>query len=54
VNRSFRILSTPDLVTPWGPWDIPGNQPLPRSAGLVEIVVPLEPMRFFQMELQEH
>ena len=53
ANRSFQIKSTADLAE-WTPWDVPGNQPLPRKAGLVEIVFPLEPMRFFRVELQEH
>ncbi|WP_367872432.1 PQQ-dependent sugar dehydrogenase [Luteolibacter sp. Populi] len=56
VNRSFRIETTSDFGQ-WTPWDIPGNQPLPRSAGIVEFTFPLtaeEKARFFRMELREH
>ncbi len=54
ANRSYQIISTPDLVSPWVPWDVPWNQPLPRAGGLVELVFPLEQSRFFRVELQEH
>ncbi|WP_035614856.1 PQQ-dependent sugar dehydrogenase [Haloferula sp. BvORR071] len=55
ANRSFRITSTPDLTQAWTPWDIPGNQPLPHAAGLVEFTFPITtPERYFRVELQEH
>ena len=54
VNRSFRIDASQDLQT-WTPWDVPGNQGLPVSGGIVEMVVPpADPMRFFRVELREN
>jgi uncharacterized repeat protein (TIGR03806 family) len=53
ANRSFRVDVSTDLGA-WAPWDIPQNQGLPVSGGLVEIVFPLTgPKRFFRVELLE-
>ncbi len=54
VNRSYRIETSADLGD-WSPWDVPGNQPLPVSGGLIEITVPrAAPLRFFRVELREN
>jgi len=54
VNRSYRIETSANLGQ-WMRWDIPENQGLPVSGGLVEITFPLtDPLRFFRIELQEN
>jgi len=54
VNRSFRIDASEDLES-WTPWDVPGNQGLPVSGGIVEMVVPpADPLKFFRVELEEN
>ena len=52
VNRSYHIETSDDLGQ-WTPWDIPGNQGLPVSGGLVEITLPLvSPQHFFRVKLE--
>jgi uncharacterized repeat protein (TIGR03806 family) len=54
VNRSYRI-EISDNLAQWTPWDIPGNQGLPVSGGLIQITMPVaDPMKFFRVELREH
>ncbi len=51
ANRSFRIDVSDDLED-WTPWDIPGNQGLPVSGGVLEITQPIEePLKFFRLEV---
>ncbi len=50
-NRSFRIMTSTDL-SPWTPWDVPGNQRIPSAGGIVEMTGPMDaPKRFFTLEI---
>ncbi len=54
VNRSYRI-DTSTTLGAWTPWDIPGNQGLPVSGGLLEFAIPpTDPQRFFRVEIKEN
>ncbi len=53
ANRTFRVETSTDLGT-WTLWDVPGNDGLPRAAGLLTLTGPLDvPARFFRLVLTE-
>ena len=53
-NRSFRIESTNNFTT-WQPLDLPGNDTIPRPAGLLQFPIPRTQARnFFRLRLSEN